>query len=160
MRRTPLKPGKGLRKHAGPTVTRSEHPEARAEARIERLRSQGVSVRAAVMGGSCSGVAVEKEAPVRSEAYRRLVAALPCMRCAAPGPNQCAHSNAGKGMGIKSCDLESFSLCPTCHREFDQGAMFTKDRRRVIEAGWAARTRAEIAGAGLWPAHVPRREES
>lgn len=44
---------------------------------------------------------VTKDAPVRSEAYRRAVASLPCINCGVPGHSQCAHSNSGKGAGIK-----------------------------------------------------------
>ena len=44
---------------------------------------------------------VEKAAPVRSEALRRAVASLPCINCGVPGHSQCAHSNSGKGAGIK-----------------------------------------------------------
>ena len=44
---------------------------------------------------------VEKSAPVRSEALRRAVASLPCVNCGVPGHSQCAHSNSGKGAGIK-----------------------------------------------------------
>ena len=56
-------------------------------------------------------VQVPKDAPVRSEAYRRAVASLPCAICGVPGYSQCAHSNSGKGAGIKASDLDSFPLC-------------------------------------------------
>ena len=41
--------------------------------------------------------AVPKEAPARSESYRRAVAALPCIHCGIAGYSQHAHANAGKG---------------------------------------------------------------
>ena len=50
---------------------------------------------------SAPAAQVAKAAPVRSEAYRRAVASLPCINCGVPGYSQCAHSNSGKGAGIK-----------------------------------------------------------
>ena len=50
---------------------------------------------------SAPAAPIEKSAPVRSEAYRRAVASLPCINCGVPGYSQCAHSNSGKGAGIK-----------------------------------------------------------
>ena len=42
-----------------------------------------------------------KSTPLRSEAYRRAVAAMPCIHCGIAGHSQHAHANEGKGMGIK-----------------------------------------------------------
>ena len=50
---------------------------------------------------SAPAAPIAKSAPVRSEAYRRAVASLPCINCGVPGHSQCAHSNSGKGAGIK-----------------------------------------------------------
>ena len=44
---------------------------------------------------------IAKDNPVRSQQYLRLVASLPCIDCGVPGYSQCAHSNSGKGAGIK-----------------------------------------------------------
>lgn len=110
---------------------------------------------------------VEKAAPVRSEAYRRAVASLPCINCKVPGYSQCAHSNSGKGAGIKASDLDSFPLCTVhpgadgglvqgCHERFDQGALFGKEARRLIEPAWAADTRRRIKAMGLWPVGIPQ----
>ena len=109
---------------------------------------------------------VEKSAPVRSEAYRRAVASLPCINCGVPGYSQCAHSNSGKGAGIKASDLDSFPLCTVhpgadgrlvqgCHENFDQGALFTKAVRRELEPVWAADTQRRIHALGLWPPGLP-----
>lgn len=113
--------------------------------------------------GTYSGgttAAVPKEEPLRSEAYRRLVAAMPCACCGRPGPSQCAHSNTGKGMAIKASDAESFPLCPRCHRDLDQGAAFTKEERRALEQQWSAQTRAAIRVAGHWPKNFPSQEQA
>ena len=104
---------------------------------------------------------VEKESPLRSEAYRRAVASLPCIHCGIEGYSQCAHANTGKGTGTKSSDTESFPLCACqpgrrgCHSLFDQGALFSKEARRAKEAEWAAKTRLQILSSGLWPARLP-----
>ena len=109
---------------------------------------------------------IEKDNPVRSEAYRRAVASLPCAICGVPGYSQCAHSNSGKGAGIKASDLDSFPLCTVhpvadgrlvqgCHERFDQGALFTKAVRRELEPVWAADTRRKIQVMGLWPKGLP-----
>ena len=45
--------------------------------------------------------ALKKDAPARSEAYRRIVAAMPCAACGIAGYSQHAHANEGKGMGMK-----------------------------------------------------------
>ena len=110
---------------------------------------------------SAPAARVEKSAPVRSEAYRRLVAAMPCVICGMVGYGQAAHGSAGKGMGIKASDLELFCLCADrpgvrgCHGQFDQGALFTKSVRHELEPVWAADTRRKLLAMGLWPKGVP-----
>ena len=102
-----------------------------------------------------------KHPPVRSEAYRRAVAALPCVICKIAGISQCAHANTGKGAGIKASDLESFPLCACqpgrqgCHSKFDQGALYTKAARRLIEPAWIADTQRCIHTMGQWPKGIP-----
>ena len=100
---------------------------------------------------------ISKDDPVRSEKYRRAVAGLPCINCKVPGYSQCAHSNSGKGAGIKASDLDSFPLCCDrpgqrgCHSLFDQGALFTKAVRREQEPVWAADTQRRLLAMGLIP---------
>lgn len=98
---------------------------------------------------------------VRSPAYRRAVASLPCKYCGIPGFSQCAHSNTGKGMGIKASDLDSFPLCADrpgqrgCHSRFDQGALLDKAARKLMEPAWVADTQRQIYAMGLWPTTIP-----
>nr|DAG84903.1 MAG TPA: Protein of unknown function (DUF1364) [Caudoviricetes sp.] len=114
----------------------------------------------------CDGVEVAqpKTEIIRSEAYRRLVAAMPCIACGC-GPCQAAHPNTGKGMAMKTDDRLCFPLCgpqrgrPGCHALFDQGAMFSKAARRVIEPAWGADTRRRILANGQWPKRLPVFEE-
>lgn len=102
-----------------------------------------------------------KEMPVRSEAYRRLVAARPCILCEMEGYSQHAHGNTGKGMGIKTDDRFAFPLCAPrpgdmgCHARLDQSGIYTKDMRRQLEKLWARLTVKAILDGGLWPAGLP-----
>lgn len=103
---------------------------------------------------------IPKSQPVRNEAYRRLVAALPCVICGIAGQSQAAHgSGAGtavcKGMGIKSCDLTCAPFCVPHHQQLDQGAMFSKAVRHQLEPAWAADTQRKIHAMGLWPKGIP-----
>ena len=118
----------------------------------------------AVIGNSVA--AMPKVAPVRSEAYRRAVAALPCVICLTQGFSQAAHANTGKGMGMKACDLTLFPACADrpgwrgCHSRLDQGALFSKEVRRGLEPVWAADTQRKIKAAGQWPANLPYPHDS
>lgn len=102
-----------------------------------------------------------KSQPVRSTAYRRIVASLPCVICGITGQSQAAHgSGAGtavcKGMGLKSCDLTCFPACALrCHPALDQHALFSKAARRQLEPVWAADTQRRIHAMGKWPKGVP-----
>lgn len=100
-----------------------------------------------------------KEAPVRSESYRRWVASLPCIVCGVDGYSQAAHPNKGKGMALKTSDLLCFPLCgprgniPGCHAEHDRGAFVSREDRRNAEELWSAKTYAEAIRQGrkeLW----------
>lgn len=96
-----------------------------------------------------------KDQPVRDEAYRRAVAALPCIICGAQGISQAAHANYGKGMGLKACDSQTFPVCATapgrrgCHEMLDQGALYDRDERRALEQAWAERTRQRLERDGI-----------
>lgn len=104
---------------------------------------------------------VAKAEPIRSKAYLRVVAQLPCKHCGIWGHSQAAHANTGKGMGTKACDLQTFPLCADqpgqrgCHSLFDQGALFSKEARRLIEAAWVADTQRQIHAMGVWPEKYP-----
>lgn len=105
--------------------------------------------------------ATPKAEIVRSEQYRRLVAAMPCVICGIAGYSQAAHGSEGKGMAIKACDLTLFPACCDrpgvrgCHSQLDQGALFAKTVRRALEPAWAADTQRKIIAAGQWPKGLP-----
>lgn len=104
---------------------------------------------------------VPKDEPVRSEPYRRLVAARPCKACGIHGYSQAAHVPPD-GRGIKQDDRLTFPLCCTrpgvtgCHVEFDQWRMFPRADAVAMGLRWAADTRTEIEAEGTWPARLPR----
>lgn len=109
---------------------------------------------------------VLKDEPVRSEAYRRLVAAYPCKNCGIAGYSQAAHPNTGKGMGLKTDDRLCFPLCSDrpgvegCHPKFDQYRLMPKEVQQRLEVAWGADQRRQIEAAGLWPKHLPKWSES
>lgn len=132
------------------------HQEDRAERKARNLAAlcSTPATRSATYSGA-TREAVKKESPARSEAYRRLVAAMPCADCRHPGPCQAAHANQGKGLALKTDDRTCFPLCPRCHRMHDQGAHTSREMRRDMEAQWGAATRAAILAAGIWPKNLP-----
>lgn len=109
---------------------------------------------------------VLKDEPVRSEAYRRLVAAYPCKNCGIAGHSQAAHPNTGKGKGIKTDDRLCFPLCADrpgvegCHPKFDQYRLMPKEVQQRLEVAWGADQRRQIKAAGLWPKNLPKWSES
>lgn len=117
--------------------------------------------------GDAPAAPVHKEEPVRSEAYRRLVAKLPCAHCGIAGYTQHAHENDGKGKGLKVDDRRAMPLCCVrpgiegCHAAFDQYRLLPGGRAAHIEAGkrWSAETRTTINNLGLWPANLPQWQE-
>ena len=104
----------------------------------------------AVAGPARAIVSLPKRPPVRDEAYRRLVAALPCAHCGKAGPSQCAHGDEGKGMGIKASDETCWPACADapgrvgCHTLIGASGMFTRDMRRYLETKYAEQTRKAL----------------
>jgi len=93
---------------------------------------------------------IEKSRPLRSEKHRRLVASMPCGLCGAEPPSQAAHSNYGKGIGIKACDSQIFPLCTRCHFDLDQSGKYPREWRRRRELGLVERTREQLQIFGHW----------
>ena len=124
------KPAARVKQWDGPTPTPRAAPERIADHKARMV------------------VPLPKDNPLRSEAYRRAVAELPCAHCRRPGPSQCAHGDAGKGMGIKSSDLTCFPACADspgrrgCHSLIGASGQFTRAQRTALETRYAAETRA------------------
>ena len=153
MRRAPLK-----RTGFKPRTPLHKSVPNREQALMERARAamKNVAPRAAVMGGACTGVAVPKAAPVRSEAYRRAVASLPCLACGIQGYSQAAHLPP-EAKGMKQSDLLTFPLCCTrvgiagCHQDYDQYRLFPRAAAMAVGRAWAADTQRRLLAMGLAP---------
>lgn len=105
---------------------------------------------------------IPKGKPWRCEEYRRLVATtLPCAHCGHLPPNQFCHGDEGKGLALKSSDLSGWSGCADrpgrqgCHSIVGSTGLFKREHRRMLEAKYAAQTRAAIKAAGLWRKEWP-----
>jgi hypothetical protein len=102
-------------------------------------------------------ISMPKHSYLRSETYRRWVASLACAHCQRSGPSQCAHSDYGKGLGLKSSDSGCFPLCADgpehtgCHWLLGASGRLTRERRREKEAEYSARTRALAIESGNYP---------
>jgi hypothetical protein len=97
------------------------------------------TVRSAMGPRVAAVVSAPKDAPIRDEAYRRYVAALPCLLCGVVGYSQAAHADRGKGLGMKACDTTCYPLCgtrtgePGCHWLVGTSGRVPRERRREIE---------------------------
>lgn len=146
MKRTPLKRKTPLRakpRQHQPTVERSERPMALSPA-----------TRRGVYAGTVQP-AKPKENLIQHAGYMAAVRQLPCAHCGKPGPSQFCHSDLGKGAGIKSDCREGWPGCADCHYAIGTERIYAKPFRRVLEANYAARTRATIIAAGKWPVRLP-----
>lgn len=88
---------------------------------------------------------IEKENPLRSEEYRRLICTLACMRCGIVGYTQPCHGDANKGMGLKTDDRTCWPGCgphdgkPGCHHYVGTTGALGKLARRELELDYAAK---------------------
>ena len=104
--------------------------------------------------------ALKKDAPARSEAYRRIVAAMPCIHCGIQGYSQAAHLPP-EAKGMKQSDLLTFPLCctrvgiPGCHQDYDQYRHFPREAAMTVGRAWAADTQRRIHAMGIWPKALP-----
>lgn len=90
----------------------------------------------------------------RSKAYLRWVASHDCFACGISGHSQAAHPNFGKGLSMKSSDLDAFPLCAVrpghmgCHQMHDLCVDMTREERRELERQYTARMHALAREAG------------
>jgi hypothetical protein len=110
--------------------------------------------------GATSGQSVEKAKPVRSLAYRRLIAAMPCAMCGIAGYTQACHADEGKGLAMKACDLTCWPGCgphdglPGCHWIVGTSGRFKRDVRRELESAFAAHAKAALIEQARSHAHT------
>ena len=134
---------------------------------IQRSRNPVVAAAFALLAGGAApkkkALAAPKEEPLRSEPYRRLVAARACENCGWKD-SQAAHPPP-TGKGIKEDDRLCFALCiphkvgrklvEGCHAAFDQYRLIPKEKMAATAAKWARRTQDDIFTAGDWPRGLP-----
>jgi hypothetical protein len=66
----------------------------------------------------------------RNPKLLRLANGQACVECGArDGTVVAAHSNNGKGMGLKASDATIMFLCYRCHTEYDQGKTMDKAQK-------------------------------
>lgn len=153
-----MKRGKPLRRV--PFRRRAEGPTAPREAHPVALSPSRALVKGTYAGGTAA--AAPKAKPVRSEAYRRLVAALPCAHCFVFGRSQAAHADQTKGLGTKTDDRTCYPACgpaeghPGCHWLIGTSGHIQREERRALEQLYAKQTRAKIINRGLWPPGLPK----
>ena len=158
-RRTPMARGAGFKRPTYAARTAREQDDTPSTAPA-RPRAPCNAVMTPVQGTVSS---IAKENALRSEPYRRLVAALPCAYCRREQHSQHAHENENKGKALKLDDRRAMPLCADdpgvlgCHSRFDRYALFI-DRAEHIRMGrqWAAETRAQIEQSGQWPKNLPK----
>ena len=91
-----------------------------------------------------------KTKSLRSDIYRRRVAQLPCALCGIEGYSQCAHSDEGKGIGMKSDDRTCYPACGPrpgiqgCHYFIGTSGTLSRSARRDMEKRFAAETRQKL----------------
>lgn len=111
-------------------------------------------------------VSVPKENVLESAPYEAAVRKLPCARCGIVGFTQFCHADMGKGMGIKTDVRRGWAGCgphdtmPGCHWVIGTSGQIQRAARRILEAGYAAWTRAEVLRRGWWPKKLPEWTES
>ena len=151
------------------TGFRSRAPRSEQQRDPDRLRSVPTvtpgAFRAPQPVATTPVVQVPKDAPVRSEAYRRAVASLPCIACGIQGYSQAAHLPP-EAKGMKQSDLLTFPLCctrvgiPGCHQDYDQYRLFPREAAMTVGRAWAADTQRRIHAMGMWPNNLQFPEQT
>lgn len=70
-----------------------------------------------------------------------------CVRCGSYGV-EAAHRDMGKGYGMKTDDVATAALCPTCHHELGNGHHLDRDARRSEMDRCIVETLIQLARAG------------
>lgn len=163
MRRTPMQrtawPARAPLKKDEP-----KQPLALTQQAFNAIKSIPRKSTYAVVSRDVCAAPIVKAAPVRSEAYRRAVASLPCVACGIQGYSQAAHLPP-EAKGMKQSDLLTFPLCcvrlgvPGCHQDYDNYRLFPKHAAMTVGRAWAADTQRRIQAMGLWPKGLPHLQD-
>ncbi|MCH7357545.1 hypothetical protein MMP61_18575 [Acinetobacter sp. NIPH 1958] len=79
---------------------------------------------------------------MRSQKRLNEIRQLPCVRCGS-SPSQAAHSNSskhGKSRGRKADDCYTVPLCHSCHSQFDQFNLGTRQESEALFEQWLEKT--------------------
>jgi len=153
------------------TFSRPDYAAIRAAQRAANMAAPFVATVRPIVRGVYAPVTVSaapapKEGALTSEAYRRAVRGLECMRCGYPPRSQFCHTDEGKGAGIKTDDRKGWAGCgphdgtPGCHHFVGTSGTLPKAERRAEDARLAAKTRETLRARGLWPKGVPEWSEA
>lgn len=162
--RTPFKSKRPWPVTGAPNLDREERLAQRAARAMNSARATaGMACISTVAMGPATGQAQPKQDIQTSEAYRRAVAALPCIWCGIADYSQHAHLNLGKGFALKTDDRTGFPLCCTrpgiegCHVAYDQYRLVDGGREAHRDYGleWGRITRHTILESGQWPQRLP-----
>lgn len=150
MKRSPLVRKTPLRAKGGFARAAKLSPEVRREiatkAAVARWSRPADAPRAVMALARPAAEPVPKEGRHISEAWRRMVAELPCVFCGKA--SQAAHRNEGKAMGLKTDDCLTAALCQEHHAEIDQGKALLREERRARMDRAIVLTVREAARAG------------
>jgi hypothetical protein len=129
-------------------------------ARSREKKGPGLAQRIAESLGKAIQHARGESNLLRSETHRKNVAALACAKCGIEKFSQAAHPNFDKGGAMKTCDSLTFPLCCDrpgvrgCHSMHDQGGIYTKQERPLIEWEHIDATRAALIRQNKWTTEV------
>ena len=150
MNRTPMK---------RTAMKRGTPPPPRPAKQIDYTPRPRAAAVAVADGKARMVVPVPKAAPVECEAYRRMVAARPCINCGLEKRSQAAHPNTGKAKGMKADDRLCFPLCHvggnSCHPRFDLYQLYGRLKQSELEPEWTLQTQRGILSDGDWPLGLP-----
>ena len=156
MRRTPMK-RTPFKRRAAPAAESQPKPIGTSAGQALTAIKTRAPLRASTYAAPTEPAApIAKAPPVRSEAYRRAVASLPCINCGIQGYSQAAHLPP-EAKGMKQSDLLTFPLCrtrvgiPGCHQDYDQYRLFPRAAAMAVGRAWAAETQRRLLAMGLVP---------
>lgn len=124
------------------------------------LTPTAAGTRATMVLASQEARPVPKHVPIRSEAYRRLVASLPCAICGVVGYTQACHADYGKGMLTKTDDTTCWPGCGPhgdyagCHFAVGMTGALSRAERRELELALATETHALLRVLAKSEAHI------
>lgn len=92
---------------------------------------------------------ITKSKTYRNPKLLRLAEGQSCVNCdIQDGTIVSAHSNFGKGMGLKASDSTIMHLCFRCHTEYDQGSKMNRYEKREFAEKMNGRTLRRLLEQG------------